>query len=409
MYSYLIEIGQRIEIEEIESQMLSLNNIKDGKVVAVTVNGQHTLCAFIVPSTTKSVTSKDKLEFKLKRAGLRNIESSAVPLQKHIEKEKWTKRNTIRSFRAEPVTFSEFSALLHKIPTNASVNTFIYALKIDQIAPGFYQYINNSLVRKSTAELDKNIFPADNQAIFSTCAFVIFFANNVSSESSSQLEAGFIGQRLMMSSSSIDIGLCPLGGFDYYGVRRVLGVDKETCFFAHGIIGGKLGSAEIQRSEANSLPENVKSSLAKKLPKYMIPNYVFQVEKLPVSSNLKIDRKQLVEQAKTLISSTKKPEPQQQQQVTPSITYSAQGPRSDIDIVSSAIKTVLNLSNVDIKANFFDLGANSLTLIRIHRKISETYKGIELLDLFKHPSVHLLCDLIQQKGLSAPKPEPVAM
>jgi acyl-CoA synthetase (AMP-forming)/AMP-acid ligase II len=418
----LINTGQRIEIGEIESQMLTMNNVKDAKVVSVTVNGIQSLCGFVVASTSKAVNVQDKLEFKLKRAGLRNsINSSALQLDKHATKQKWTKRNTIRSFRSEPVAFAEFSSLLRQI-SSTTVKTFVFVQKVEQIPSGFYTLEAGSLVRKSPIVLDKSIFPADNQSIYETSAFVILFAvsNGALSESASQLAAGHIGQRLMELSGSIDIGICPLGGFDYYGVRKVLNVGKKSCFFAHGIVGGKLGSAEVKKSDSRPLPDQLKSFLTKKLPKYMVPHYVFQVEKLPVSSNLKIERKDLIKQAEILISATKNQEvPVALKPVQ--ITYSSQGipnttlfltcsgPRSDADIVSAAIKNVLNITNVDIRANFFDLGANSMSLIRIHKKISETYKGIDLMDLFKCPSVLLLCELIQQKGLSAPKIEPVAM
>lgn len=87
--------------------------------------------------------------------------------------------------------------------------------------------------------------------------------------------------------------------------------------------------------------------LAARLPEYMIPSYFVQLDKMPLTPNNKIDRKSL-------------PEPKEN--MATGIEYEA--PRNEIEKkLASTWSEVLNVGNVGINDNFFDLGGQHMLFL----------------------------------------------
>ncbi|KAF1677374.1 non-ribosomal peptide synthetase [Bacillus sp. SKDU12] len=94
---------------------------------------------------------------------------------------------------------------------------------------------------------------------------------------------------------------------------------------------------------------HLKEKLLQKLPLYMIPAYFVQVDKMPITSNGKIDRKALPAPEKNKVAGTE---------------YTA--PRTPIEKQLAEIwKSVLALSNPGIKDHFFDVGGHSLKVLQL--------------------------------------------
>ena len=61
-------------------------------------------------------------------------------------------------------------------------------------------------------------------------------------------------------------------------------------------------------------------------------------------------------------------------------------------------KDVLNLDALGIHDNFFDLGATSLLLIQVHKKLKETFdSNLSPLMLFQYPTIHALAQHLRQQ------------
>ncbi|UCH94710.1 MAG: amino acid adenylation domain-containing protein, partial [Candidatus Aminicenantes bacterium] len=133
--------------------------------------------------------------------------------------------------------------------------------------------------------------------------------------------------------------------------------DKYLCAY---MVSGK----ELEISE-------IREYLAKRLPEYMIPTYMMQVEKIPVTTNGKIDRKAL-------------PEPG----IIPGTEYAA--PRDEIEKKLAGIwGEVLGVkAPPGIDDNFFELGGHSLKatilVARIHKELSIR---LPLAAIFKTPTI----------------------
>ncbi|MGD2087796.1 MAG: AMP-binding protein [Candidatus Aminicenantes bacterium] len=127
---------------------------------------------------------------------------------------------------------------------------------------------------------------------------------------------------------------------------------------------------------------DLRDYLVKKVPAYMIPSYFVQLERIPLTSNGKIDKNAL-------------PAPELKRSKAKA-TYIA--PKTDIEKVIAEIwKEVLKVDMAGVHDNFFDLGGNSLDIIMVGSKLKEVIeREIPVVTLFTYPTVHSLACHIDQ-------------
>lgn len=111
------------------------------------------------------------------------------------------------------------------------------------------------------------------------------------------------------------------------------------------------------------------------LPSYMIPTFYVQMPQIPLTTNGKIDYKALPLANYTHIYPKQKPE---------DFLESKQIDQRIIEIW----KETLGLEQIGIDDNFFDVGGNSLLLIRLHSKLEEMLnRKIPISSLFLHTTI----------------------
>ncbi|QOQ56761.1 non-ribosomal peptide synthase/polyketide synthase [Bacillus amyloliquefaciens] len=143
-----------------------------------------------------------------------------------------------------------------------------------------------------------------------------------------------------------------------------------------------------------SLPiSQLKEKLADQIPGYMIPSYFIQLEKLPLTSNGKVNRRAL---------------PMPEAGLQTGIDYVA--PRTSMEEQLVCIwQDVLKVKEIGVKDNFFDLGGHSLrgmTLIaKIHKQFS---KNISLREVFQCPTVEEMAKAIAEAEADRPDYIPAA-
>jgi acyl-CoA synthetase (AMP-forming)/AMP-acid ligase II/acyl carrier protein len=123
----------------------------------------------------------------------------------------------------------------------------------------------------------------------------------------------------------------------------------------------------------------VRDALQRHLPDYMIPGALVVLEQLPLTPNGKIDRKAL-------------PEPDRA-----ALTRDLVAPRSDLEARIAAIWCeVLELDEVGVNHNFFDLGGHSLIASRVGARLSrELEQNIPLRLLFEEPTIAALAERLE--------------
>ena len=135
-----------------------------------------------------------------------------------------------------------------------------------------------------------------------------------------------------------------------------------------------------QRIDAAAL----RQSLAELLPDHMVPSAIVAMHALPLTPNGKVDRRAL-------------PEPV------------FESDRAHIAPQGRAAETlaaiwceVLGVARVGLHDNFFDLGGQSLLLIRVHQQVQQRL-GVELplVELFKHPTLAALAQRLE-RGSAVP-------
>lgn len=142
-------------------------------------------------------------------------------------------------------------------------------------------------------------------------------------------------------------------------------------------------------------PNQLRDFLREQLPEYMIPSAFMYLEKLPLSANGKIDRRELPNPETIL------------QELT--ITYAA--PENAIEqTIVSIWQTVLNLEQVGIDHNFFEIGGNSLLITQVYTQLKNTLpqqieNHISLADLFKYSTIRSLAKHLDQSQSTEPAQE----
>ncbi|MDQ1352070.1 MAG: hypothetical protein QG657_2376, partial [Acidobacteriota bacterium] len=149
------------------------------------------------------------------------------------------------------------------------------------------------------------------------------------------------------------------------GVQAAVVIDRQNSDGKKYLCAYFVSREKISASQARDM-------LAGSLPAYMIPSYYIQVEKIPLTPIGKIDRGAL--ESYDVDTKTKK-------------DYAA--PQNEIEQkVAQIWKQVLKLEQIDINENFFDLGGDSIDIIRINTKIKKEFAEEDtVIQLLRYPTV----------------------
>lgn len=124
----------------------------------------------------------------------------------------------------------------------------------------------------------------------------------------------------------------------------------------------------------------LQSSLAERLPDYMVPVHFVVLDSFPLTENGKVDRKAL-------------PAPSQQ---AASTTRQVVAPRNDTEKALADIWVeLLNVGDVGVEDDFFELGGHSLLVLRLLARIRDVFQvDIPAEKVFEKPTVSALAVLL---------------
>lgn len=130
--------------------------------------------------------------------------------------------------------------------------------------------------------------------------------------------------------------------------------------------------------------DELKREIAKTLPAYMVPSRIISVGSFPLNSNGKVDRKALVgmvEEARSSLAS----------------------PTNDTEqTIARTLCEVLGVNAVDVNDNFFDLGASSLQIARLHHRLAAIFGSeLKILFLYQYPTVRALAKSLDKQDTNA--------
>ncbi|MGM2841758.1 amino acid adenylation domain-containing protein [Bacillus cereus group sp. Bce002] len=126
--------------------------------------------------------------------------------------------------------------------------------------------------------------------------------------------------------------------------------------------------------------ENILNYMKLVLPSYMIPSYMTQVENIPLTNNGKVDKKELLKMDLLKVHTI--------QSLPESVTE---------EKILDIWKEHLEMSSIGIDDNFFDVGGNSIVIIKIITAV-ESYFSIKLAfkDFINNPTVRKLAFYVDE-------------
>jgi thioesterase domain-containing protein len=150
---------------------------------------------------------------------------------------------------------------------------------------------------------------------------------------------------------------------------------------------GDDGSTSLTAYYTSAQPQALsalRSHLKTRLSDYMIPSAFMRVEKFPLASNGKVDRKAL-------------PKPDKKR---PELGTAYVEPRDDREKrMVGAWEEVLDIRPIGIDDNFFDLGGHSLVAARLFTRMDDEFQRLLPLSfLIRSPTVRLLTEQFRSKS-----------
>jgi SagB-type dehydrogenase family enzyme len=345
--------------------------------------------------------------------------------------------SSLRQVRAEGLGTprSRYLSAEHLYP----VQTYLHVKdgRVEGLQGGtwYYDPEHHRLVQlQGGVELDRSLHGLPNQPIFDEAAFSVFLVTKLEAiaplypevaRDLSLLEAGSMGQVLMTEGFAHRIGLTPLGGVGFEPIRQLFHLDRDHDL-VHIFVGGRVpgGPATLeavvaeQQADARSHagagrpgappsfapppgsaptapafgpprvlgpeafpgaePARLREFLAGRLPAYMVPSAFVYLDRLPLTSNGKVDRKALPAL--------------EIQESRPQATYRAPRNATEQRLVEIWLE-VLGLDKVGVEHNFFELGGTSVNMVQIHNRLEAAFeREIPIVVLFEHPTIRSLAE-----------------
>ena len=121
--------------------------------------------------------------------------------------------------------------------------------------------------------------------------------------------------------------------------------------------------------------QEIRDYLSKELPDYMIPSYFVQLDKIPLTSNGKVDRKSL-------------PEPDGS--INTGVEYAPPESEAEKKLVE-IWQEVLRVDRIGVNDSFFSIGGDSIKAISIISKINKAFGvGLQIKDIYLNQSIRML-------------------
>src|SRR3989344_3118701 len=317
-------------------------------------------------------------------------------------------KNTVLRFNS--LIYKKFGTKLHNLygPTEATVDVSYFDCSVINTESKYVPIgkpIKNIKLYILDKELHKLKIGEEGELYISGVGVARGYINNEKLTKEKFLDDPFeIGMEMYKTGDLAkclpDGNICYLDRIDNQvkirGYRIELGEIEETILTFPGVSQAvvlAIGDNSIDKklvaffkSSKEIKIDLIKSLISKSLPEYCIPSSFIRIEKMPIGSHGKIDRKFLHDKY----------------QENSQINYQNSEGKSLAEKISNIFSDVLKISEVDVNSNFFDLGGNSLQVINVLSIFGSTLNiRISIRDFFRNPTPNKLAELIEGNPLSS--------
>lgn len=183
---------------------------------------------------------------------------------------------------------------------------------------------------------------------------------------------GRVDEQIKIRGQRVELGEIENAIHQLDGIKDTVVIVRKDENYNEAIYAYLIGDTEIKI-------KNVREELRVKLPEYMIPQYMTQIDKIPLASNGKVKRSEL-----PIIEAVS------------SFEYVAPSSENE-KVLCEAFEEVLGITKVGIKESFYDLGGDSIKAIKVVSKmrdigyeidIKEILAGISIYDMAKKVNIN---------------------
>jgi acyl-coenzyme A synthetase/AMP-(fatty) acid ligase/acyl carrier protein len=191
---------------------------------------------------------------------------------------------------------------------------------------------------------------------------------------------GRIDHQVKIRGYRVEIGEIENCLFQHENIQSAVVTTIDNTDTGKELVAYYFSEKEIESSE-------IRSFLEKHLPAYMIPSYFVQIEKWPLTSGGKIDRKSLPDPLLDKIST--------------GVEYVAPRNKTEEALVN-IWRNVLDIDIIGVYDNFFNLGGHSLKAIKLLSIINKEFTvNLVMKHIFKNSTVESLAGIIDTYSLAA--------
>ena len=163
---------------------------------------------------------------------------------------------------------------------------------------------------------------------------------------------------------------------------------KEAAVVAAGPEGNiHILAYIVADTQDGQVPAGLNSYLKQNLPDYMVPSSYFMLKELPLTHNGKIDRKKLSSLSDAAASSTEVHKPRNPME----------------EVLTNIWSKLLDRENVGIYDNFFEIGGNSLMIIKMENMLRHRGLSLPVEAIFQKPQIAQLAAFLEFRRASAEK------
>jgi tyrocidine synthetase-3 len=142
---------------------------------------------------------------------------------------------------------------------------------------------------------------------------------------------------------------------------------------------GMLTAYIVSAGQEELTLHGIRGFLLNELPEFMIPSQFHMVDHIPLNKNGKIDQKALLKMSNRMHSNEERVPPANRMET----------------VMAGIWQEVLELDEVGVHDNFFDLGGNSLDIVKVsHRLGEELDVQVRVMDLFRYTTIRSFCEYL---------------
>ena len=292
---------------------------------------------------------------------------------------------------------------------------------VESLPGGLYYYDckeHQFILMEEEVRMDAFIHSPANRPIFEEAGFAIFLIARMDAIAPmygqkeglgyAMMEAGIISQLLEEKAPESGIGLTQIGSLGFDVIRSLFRLNSNDLYL-HCLLGGGIEPEQMtlegqveemnlyssykgeQKDTELNVEKVIMGYLKDRLPAYMIPVAIHELEQFTLTSNGKIDRN-------AIASIVMEPDISGSPIIATEKRHYPEMLRIQMNITEVWCQ-VLGKAQINVDDNFFDLGGDSVSMVSVYRQLQSEYgASLTMVELFRYTTIKDLTEFLLNEG-----------